>query len=85
MDQAPEESIRAKIREINEIPTSQMTESHFKRLNDLEAEIVRRRTVQEGKFIFLFNFLTNRLINFILNANFVISQLSQHAPRLPRR
>jgi hypothetical protein len=46
-----EEDIREEIRQFDAVPIAQMTEHHFKRLNDLEAEIRRRHPeLQQGKF-----------------------------------
>jgi len=50
MDARAEDSIRAEISAIEAIPIAQKTEHHFKRLNDLEAEIRRRHPELQGLF-----------------------------------
>ena len=50
MDNDSEDSIRAEIKEIKDIPYSQKSEHHLRRLNELEAEIRRRHPELQGKF-----------------------------------
>ena len=51
MDVDTEESIRTEITDIKAVPVAQRSEHHFKRLNELEAEIRRRRSKLQGKRI----------------------------------
>lgn len=52
MDTDNEVDIRREIKDINAIPIAQKNEHHFKRLNDLEAEI-RRRHPEGFSFVVL--------------------------------
>jgi len=56
MDARNEDSIRAEICAIEAIPIAEKTEHHFRRLNDLEAEIRRRHPELQGmsqSFVFI--------------------------------
>ena len=73
MDADSEESIRGEISEIKAIPIAQKTEQHFRRLNDLEAEIRRRHTDRQGslKMFSLLNYISsNAVILFLMRFSF---------------